>query len=263
MNRAVKDLYGRRLKLAFSHLLISIGVAALAAWLVFSLWYPYPYRIISGGRAIFFILISVDVILGPLITLFIANTKKPMNVLVKDLLVIGLLQIGALAYGMLTLFDARPVHIVFERDRFQVVHAVDIPEAELDMAPVGIKALPTNGPTLLSLRPFNNPKEEVELTMQSAMGITLAAQPSMWIPFEQGKSDVLSKARSIALLKAMFPQQTALIDRAVQESGRAESQLAFLPLVSRQAFWTVLIDTKTAKPVAYIDLDPYEVTTVK
>ena len=37
-----------RLKAAALHLGISLLIAGCAAWLVFGVWYPYPYREISG-----------------------------------------------------------------------------------------------------------------------------------------------------------------------------------------------------------------------
>ena len=51
----------------------------MAAGLVFALWYPYPYREISGGRELFLIVVAVDVIMGPLLTLAVFNRSKPVN----------------------------------------------------------------------------------------------------------------------------------------------------------------------------------------
>ena len=102
-----------RLRASAIHLAISLGIAALAALLVFALWYPYPYREISGGRALFLILVSVDVIIGPLITLAVFNRAKPAKELRRDLASGGLIQLAALAYGLWTMFLARPVRRVF------------------------------------------------------------------------------------------------------------------------------------------------------
>jgi hypothetical protein len=68
--------------------------------LVFLVWYPNPYREISGGRELFLILVTVDVILGPLITLSIFNPVKAWKVLRRDLAIVGLIQLAALGYGM-------------------------------------------------------------------------------------------------------------------------------------------------------------------
>ena len=62
-----------RLHASGIHLGISLAIAGLMAWLVFGLWYAYPYRDISGGRDLFMLVIAVDVIMGPLITLMIFN----------------------------------------------------------------------------------------------------------------------------------------------------------------------------------------------
>ena len=124
-----------RFQAAGIHLCISLVIAALAATLVFALWYPYPYRDLSGGRELFTMLVSIDVILGPLLTLAVFNLKKPRAELVRDLAIIGLVQLLALGYGLWTVYQARPVHMVFEMDRFRVTHAADIDPELLAKAP--------------------------------------------------------------------------------------------------------------------------------
>ena len=123
-----------RLRAAGIHLGISLAVAVLAAILVFGLWYPYPYREISGGRELFLIVVAVDVVLGPLITLSIFNLAKPLKELRRDLVVVALIQLAGLGYGLWTVSLARPAHLVFELDRFRVVHVVDIPVDLMDRA---------------------------------------------------------------------------------------------------------------------------------
>ena len=80
-----------RLKASGIHLGISLTVALLAALLVFGLWYPYPYREMSGGRELFLIVVAVDVILGPLITLAVFNRAKPSRELKRDLVMVALM----------------------------------------------------------------------------------------------------------------------------------------------------------------------------
>lgn len=73
---------------------------------VWALVSPYPYREISGGRELFLLLVAVDVVMGPLITLMIFNTGKPRRELQLDLIVVGVLQLAALAYGLSTVYAA-------------------------------------------------------------------------------------------------------------------------------------------------------------
>ena len=75
----------QRLRAAAVHLGLSALVALLAAVLVFFLWYPYPYRVISGGRELFQLVVGVDVIVGPLITFAIFDRAKPRTELRRDL----------------------------------------------------------------------------------------------------------------------------------------------------------------------------------
>ncbi len=46
------------------------------ALLVFAVWYPYPYREISGGRELFTLVVAVDVVLGPLITFVVRKRER-------------------------------------------------------------------------------------------------------------------------------------------------------------------------------------------
>jgi hypothetical protein len=112
-----------------AHFVLSAAVAALAAALVFGVWYPYPYREISGGRELFFIIVAVDVVMGPLLTFAVFNRKKPMKELKRDLGIIVLLQVAALGYGLWTVFISRPVLLVHEYDRFRVVHAIEVDDS--------------------------------------------------------------------------------------------------------------------------------------
>ena len=58
------------------HLLISAAIAGLAAILVFVVWYPGPFRNMAGGRDLFLLVTSVDVVLGPLLTFAVFNRAK-------------------------------------------------------------------------------------------------------------------------------------------------------------------------------------------
>jgi hypothetical protein len=246
-----------RLKASGIHLSVSLLVAAMAALLVFALWYPYPYREISGGRELFLLVIVVDVILGPLITLAVFNRRKPIAELKRDLAVVVLIQLAALGYGMWSVFVARPVHLVFEIDRFRVVHAVDIPLELLPSAPDGAKALPLTGPTLLSLRPFKDENEKMSATLAALNGVSLSSRPDLWQSYEAGRWTLLQAAKPVSELKARLAPHAAMIDAAVAKTGHNPVTLVYLPLVGRKSFWTVLLDPVTAEVLGFIPVDSF------
>ena len=242
------------------HLLISLTVAAAAAWLVFGLWYPYPYREISGGRDLFFIVIAVDVVMGPLLTLAVFNRRKPVRELRRDLAVIGLLQVTALAYGLWTVAVARPVHLVFEIDRFRVVHAIEIDKAEIALAPPGLRQLPWTGPTPVSLRAFQNDKEKIDLTMVALSGLSLSARPALWQSYELAKPQISRAARPLTDLKTRFPQHVGAIDAALKASdagSRPGQSVGYLPMAGRDKFWTVLLDLNSTEVIAFVPIDSF------
>ena len=252
MNK-VKD----RLGASGIHLGISLCVAVFAAALVFGRWYPYPYGKISGGLEWVLLMVAVDVIMGPLITLAIFNRAKPRRELLIDFTVVGLLQLAALGYGLWTVFAARPVHLVFEYSRMTVVHAIDVDADLLAKAPTSLQKLPVTGATVIALRQFKNPEEQFDATMAAFEGFPLAARSDLWQAYEPVRADVLKEAKPVAELRARFSNQAAQIDRAIAATGKPVTDLRYLPLLSRKTAWTVLLDTTTAEPLGYIPLDSF------
>lgn len=246
-----------RFKASGIHFGISLVIALLAAVLVFGLWYPYPYREISGGRELFSIVVMVDVILGPLITLAVFNRAKPWRELRRDLAIVALIQLSALCYGVWTVFVARPVHMVFEYDRFRVVHAVDIPPELLKRAPPDVDALPLLGPTLLSLRPFRDSQENLTATLAALEGISLSARPDLWQLYAAATPEILKAARPVAALKARFVTQADTIDSVIAHAGRQSEKVVYLPMVGRKSFWTVFLDPVSAEVLAFMPLDSF------
>jgi hypothetical protein len=246
-----------RFKASAIHLGLSLIVASLAALLVFGLWYPYPYRDTSGGRELFLIVITVDVILGPLITLAVFNRNKPRSELVRDLTVVGLIQLAALVYGLWTVFVARPVHLVFEYDRFRVVHAIEVPEELLAQAPNDVRKMPLTGPTVLALRPFRDINDEGKATLMALQGLPLSANPDLWQAYPQARQRVLVAAKPLGELRKRFPQQVVLIDASVAQTGKNADELMYLPMVARKSFWTVLLDAQNAELQGFVELDSF------
>lgn len=112
-----------------THLVISLVVFLSFLLLMLAYWYPSPFFFLQGGTQVLKILVGVDVILGPIITLIIFVPKK--KGLKFDIAVISILQIAALLYGANIIYDERPVFSVFAVDRFVVVGIHDIDAKKL------------------------------------------------------------------------------------------------------------------------------------
>jgi hypothetical protein len=246
-----------RLKAAAIHLGISALIAALAASLVFGLWYPWPYRLVSGGQALFIILISVDLILGPTLTFVVFNRAKAKSHLIRDLVVIAVLQLAGLGYGLHAVFLARPVAMVFEVDRFHVVSDIEVLHSELPQALPGLRELSLTGPKILGARAARSGDERLNSIVYALQGFDIGTRPIFWQPYADSIKPILERARPVSALYKQYPNHVRDLDRELGKIGRTASDLKFLPLMARESNWSVLLDKKTAEIVGFVPYDGF------
>lgn len=239
------------------HLAFSAALAAICAALVFLLWYPAPYGAMSGVSDLFVLMLGVDVVLGPMVTLVVFKPTKPRAELLRDLTVVVMLQVGALSYGMWTVFAGRPVHAVFEYDRIRMVHANEIPEEFWSRVPAGMDAFPLTGPTLLALRPFKDNAEQMSAVFAALNGVQMSARPELWMPYSHAVPEILKVAKPISALIAAKPGFATPLQEALHANRRTADTTVYLPLASRAGFGTALLDATTAEPVALLPLDAF------
>lgn len=108
-----------RIKYFLPHLLISLLIAVFSWLLIFKVWYPQPLDVALGVGQVVVIMLAIDVILGPLMTLILAKEGK--KGLKFDLIVIGIVQLSALCYGLYNINKGRPVAVAFDISRFEIV----------------------------------------------------------------------------------------------------------------------------------------------
>jgi len=257
MMNSGSNKFGRRLRFCAVHLLISLALAASVFALVFFGWYPEPYWVIAGGHGLFWLLVAVDTVVGPMLTLVVAGPTKEGRELKRDLAVIGLLQLAALCYGVYTIALARPVHLVFEIDRFRVVSAADVEVERLVDAPADLRGLSWTGPTLIAAVKPEDPDELMRATELGLAGIDLSMNPKNWRDYRSHASLAWSRARKVSLLAAKYPEMTTPLDEIAQRAGVRLDDLRFLPLASRHASWSVLLGDGGRRVVGYLPVDGF------
>lgn len=237
------------------HLLISIAVAAAVLTLMLSLWFPGPLFEASGGNDLLFILVGVDVTVGPLITLVIFRSGK--RGLKFDLAVIGALQIGALAYGMHAVYLARPAFIVFVADQFQVASAAQLDPEELAKAKYPeFRQPPLGGPMLAFADLPTDPAELRRFAIVGLGGHDLQEFPRLFVPYADRTAQVLAKSWTLARMRQLEPQAGKVVDAWLAQSGTREADVRYVPMRARRAWLAVLIDARTAQPVKMLISDP-------
>lgn len=230
------------------HLLICVAIAAAVVTVMLALWYPRPLFEAAGGNDLLFILVGVDVVLGPLLTLVVFKAgKRGMKF---DLTIIGLVQIAALVYGCHIVFLARPAFIVFVKDRFELATAAELDPAELAAAKYPqFRALPLTGPLLVAADMPVDPGERQKVIAAALAGLDLQHFPRYYVPYAERRQEVLSKALPVARMRALEPGIGKVIDAYLVRSKTRESEVRSLLLRTRHAWVAVLVDRRSAEPV--------------
>jgi hypothetical protein len=214
----------------------------LAAGVVFGLWYPGPYQRMAGGRGLFGLIVSVDVVLGPLLTFIVFNSAKGRQHLYKDFACIGILQFAALVYGLYTVYWVRPVALVFEADRFRIVAAADVRLEELPKAAAAYRRLPLTGPWQLAARRAEHVDEHNDALFMGLNGVDVGQRPLFWRPYTEYRGAALGRSRSVGLLMERYPEREAELSAILEDLKLEVSKARFLPVMAR-GDWVAILNS--------------------
>jgi hypothetical protein len=245
-----------RLRAAGLHGCISVVVAGLVAVLVLALWYPAPFDEVSGGRELLMLLITVDVVLGPLITFAVWNRSKPRAELVRDLTVVGVLQLTALAYGVHTAAQARPAVVALEGSRLSIVRPIDLTDGDLDRAPPELRTLSWTGPRFVAAR-RPDAAEKLEAIDRALQGQDIGKRPGFWRPAAETGSAYAKAATPLTKLVQRRPVHADRIRAAAAAKSYSIEQLGYLPVLARRTDWSALIDLKDGSVVGYVPVEGF------
>ena len=227
------------------HLFCSVILAVLAAVLVFGLWYPYPYRELAGGRELFLLIIMVDVVCGPLLTLVLYNPTKPRAELRRDLGLVVLIQLAALGYGLNVVKQARPVYLVHEVDRFKVITLPELDAVSVASLPAILQPCWISGPMTVAIRDPKNAEEQQKVLFESVQGgRDYAERPEFYLPYEgEAALKSLQRAKPLSVFLQKQPTQEAAARALLAEKRLDMAQLHYLPVVGRQD-WVAVLDAQ-------------------
>jgi hypothetical protein len=246
-----------RVRAAALHLLACIVVVAMLFALIFGAWYPAPMPQLLGVGAILWIIVGVDLVVGPLFTLIVFDRRKPR--LKWDLAMIFALQLAALAYGVHTVYQGRPGFVVFAKDRFEVVAPSDLKPDDRAAAATNPQArLDLLRPRWVAARQPESASEQSTIMMEAlSSGRDVQHHPRLYVDYADERATALERALPISRLRALNPGQDERIDALVGASGRAEGGLRYLPLRGPAGDGAVLIDAKDASVVTVAALVPW------
>ena len=246
-----------RVRAAALHLALGALIAAIAfAWVRFA-WYPGALFEATSSAKPMALIAAVLLVAGPLATLVVFVPGK--RGLLFDLVVIGILQAGALAFGLWTVFEARPVYVVFVKDRFELVRNGDFPASEIARAASSpYLRLPLAGPMVTGAK---LPRERIELErimFLAPTGLDLHHMPQHYVPYDAVRGDAMAHAQRLEKLRTLNPPERARIDALPRETGVPGDSLGFLPMRAGERDLAVLLDRRNGEILAITGLKPWE-----
>lgn len=242
-----------RYRAAAFHLCISglVGLAVFSAfWFV---WYPSPLFAIMGGLHMYVVMLGVDIVTGPLLTLVVYRRGKPG--LKLDLAVIAMLQIAALCYGVSVLWSGRPVFLAAVGDRFDVIAANEISERDLADSRWG---LPFWGPQWVATTAPTDANLKERIAFGAMGGKDYGNYPQIYAPLDKNMESVIAQAKSIDVLKQFNPvSERPRIDQWLDAHGLNASSTRFLPLRAQSTDAAVIVDVSTRRIVDVVPFIPW------
>jgi len=248
-----------RFQAAALHLCFSLLLALLVFCLFRFLWYPDGLFGVAAAGKLLLLVTGVDVVIGPLLTLVVFNPKKKN--LPFDLAVIAVLQVSALAYGVQVMLDSRPIFLVGVTDRFELVMANELADADLAKATqpeFGQRSW--TGPVLVGAKRPASSAARSQLLFDTLEGKSdLDRRPEYYVPYSEISADLLKRGTHLSHWGSVDHPEVKRALAYVRQRQLDPGQVLVLPLKTRLRFAALLIDPAAGKPLRAFDFDPYEV----
>jgi hypothetical protein len=245
-----------RLKAFGLHLAASATALTLILGLLYLGWYHWPGWRLTDVTQVVTILIGVDLVLGPLMTLIIANGKKSRRELTRDIGVIVAVQLCALIYGSTALWSGRPLYYAYSEGVLQLVQAYDINSEE---AALGQAQNPGLAPHWYSLPRWiwaplpQDPKEKEKIvTAAISGGDDVISMPRLFKPWDEGLSELRAKLRKVDDVAYFAPNEKTKLKALMRAAGLSSDQLNTMSLTGRGHPLLAVFDLSSLKITAFL-----------
>ncbi|WP_286086795.1 TfpX/TfpZ family type IV pilin accessory protein [Acinetobacter silvestris] len=233
------------------HALFSLVLLSIALILVFKLWYPAPLDQAMGVTQVFWVILAIDLILGPLLTFVIFNPKK--KELKWDLLIIVLIQLSAYVYGLYTVAQGRPVWQVFVVDDIELVRAIDLDSTSKRKNDNEYQAKLFSQPRWVAAVYSLDPHVASQQKQDEMFGKSLASRPETYQSLQNRSEQIKAKVQNLDNLFKFNAK--ADVEKKLSAFNNFKI-IGFLPVKSLSKDMVVLIG-ENAQPIAIIDLRPW------
>jgi hypothetical protein len=243
-----------RLKAFSLHLLSSATILTLILGCLYFGWYRWPGWYLTDVTRVIVVMVCVDVVLGPTLTLIIANQKKSRRVLARDIGIIVAVQLCALVYGSVQLWNGRPLYYAFSENVLQLVQAYDI---DADEAKLGREQNPALAPHWYSLprwiwAPLPQDVETSQQIVAAAVsgGDDVISMPRYFKRWEEGSPSLRSQLKKVDDVAYFVKSEKKILKEKMKAAGLPNDRLDAIPLTGRGHPLLAVIDPTSLKLTA-------------
>ncbi len=248
-------MFQEKLKASLLHLLFSLLLVGLIIGSVLFFFFPKLFINVSDFKEVASIIISVDLILGPLLTFVVFQRGKKS--LKFDLSIIAAIQLIALLYGSYALYQIHPLYVTFNVDRFTMISARDAEPEKALYEEYKVSKLSSAKLAFAKMPKESDKRNEVLLTAALGGG-DLDMREEYYEPYEQHINEIISKAIDNETILESSKKDKKIGEFLIKNNNL--SNLAFFPINTTKKDAIIVLDRKTALPVATIDSDPWKLT---
>jgi hypothetical protein len=191
-------------------------------------WYRWPGWYLASVLHIVGLVVMVDLVLGPTLTLIVANPGKRRAVLARDIAIIVTVQLIALGYGGVTLWQGRPLYYTFSANRLELVQASDLKADDIRIARRENPALAPwwySRPRWIWAPLPENPQEAEQIAMGTVLGgADVIQMPRYFRPWEQGLPQLRQRLQKLDEMKYFSPAEKRALEHRVTQLGLATDQ---------------------------------------
>ncbi len=243
-----------RLRASGIHLGICLAIAALAAAQIFLVWYPNPIQIAMGANQLFWLILGIDIVLGPLLTFVVFNPNKKS--LKLDLSVIALVQLAALGYGMHAMYQGKAAYITFNKDRFAFASVNEVESDWYNRPSLNKEFKPTDKFFAPKFAVVQWPKDVVghnDLLFSNSF-----ARVDAYVPLEQGQEQIKLASKPYSELNKLNPNKTQELATVLQQwQAKGIQTVNWVPLLAEKEDMAVLIDASSGKFLEIARFNPW------
>ena len=243
-----------RLKAFALHLLTSATVLTLILGSLYFGWYRWPGWYLTDVTKVIVVMVCVDVVLGPTLTLIIANKNKPRRELARDIGIIAFVQLCALGYGSVSLWNGRPMYYAFSEIVLQLVQAYDIDANE---ARLGREQNPALAPHWYNLprwiwAPLPKDADTRQQIVAAAVGggDDVISMPRYFKPWEEGLSELRGQLKKVDNVPYFAKSEKRKLKEKMRAAGMPDDQMDTMVLTGRGHPLLTVIDPATLKIIA-------------